>query len=126
MMEKNFKLVITTFLMIVIIACSTVVFADSVIIQPQGTQNAEVTNNNEVQNTTQNEIQNEVQNVAQNVVQNTATYNSVNTSATYNTNKDDTLPKTGVTDGYVVAILVIVCAISAIYAYRKIRDYNIK
>ena len=38
----------------------------------------------------------------------------------------NTLPKTGVTDGYVVAILVTVCAISAIYAYKKIRDYNIK
>ncbi len=115
MMRNNLKLVIITFLTIVIIACSTVVFADNtpVIIGP-GTQNEEIAENNE--------IQNEVQNVAQN----TATFNSVNTSTNYNTNTNNTLPKTGVTDGYVVAILVTVCAISAIYAYRKIRDYNIK
>lgn len=118
MMKNDLKLVIITFLTILIIACSTVVFADNSPIILQPTTNQEVTSNNEIQNTVQNEVKNETQNAT--------TYNSVNTSATYNTNKNDTLPKTGVTDGYVVAILVTVCALSAIYAYRKIRDYNIK
>ena len=58
----------------------------------------------------------------------TATTNTnvnTNTNTSYRTNTNtETLPKTGVTDGYVVAILVTVCAISAIYAYKKIRDYN--
>ena len=50
---------------------------------------------------------------------------NTNTNTSYRTNTNtETLPKTGVTDGYVVAILVTVCAISAIYAYKKIRDYN--
>lgn len=53
----------------------------------------------------------------QNTEQNT-TNNTANTTTT--------LPKTGVADGYVVAILVGVCAVSAIYAYKKIRDYNVK
>ena len=49
----------------------------------------------------------------------------IQTNTSYRTNTNtETLPKTGVTDGYVVAILVTVCAISAIYAYKKIRDYN--
>lgn len=60
---------------------------------------------------------------------NTVTENKVvNTSTSYNTttNKDQgTLPQTGETDIYVVAALVVICTISAIYAYRKIRDYNI-
>lgn len=123
MMRRNLKLVVITFLLTVIIACSTVVFADNtpILIQP-GTQNSETAENGEEQNAVQNETQNEVQNE----VQNTANYNTINTSATYDTNQNDTLPKTGVTDVYTVAILVIVCAISAIYAYKKIRDYNIK
>ena len=62
----------------------------------------------------------------QNTVANTTTNISVPSTTTNRVNTTQTLPQTGVTDGYVVAILVIVCAISAIYAYRKIRDYNIK
>ena len=61
------------------------------------------------------------------IVMNTTTNTNVNTNTntSYRTNTNtETLPKTGVTDGYVVAILVTVCAISAIYAYKKIRDYN--
>ncbi len=61
---------------------------------------------------------------------NTAVNRVVNTSTSYNTvptvnNAQATLPQTGETDIYVVAALVVVCTISAIYAYRKIRDYNI-
>ena len=61
-----------------------------------------------------------------NTVANTTTNISVPSTTTNRVNTTQTLPQTGVTDGYVVAILVTVCAISAIYAYRKIRDYNIK
>jgi hypothetical protein len=111
-MKYNFKLIIGIILTILILACSTVVFADNstVIITPGGTQN-ETVQNTEVINT-------ETQNSA---TQGTIFYNNVNT-----TQNTETLPKTGVTDGYVVAILVTVCAISAVYAYRKVRDFNIK
>lgn len=110
MMKKiNSKLIIELIIIVsLILALSTAVFADPVIVGG-GSAN------------TQNDV-NTVNNVP-NIVSNTT---SNNTSYRTNTNTNTTLPKTGVTDGYVVAILVTVCAISAIYAYRKIRDYNIK
>ena len=48
---------------------------------------------------------------------------TTNTSTSTNS---ETLPKTGVTEDITVMFFIIVCAISAIYAYKKIRDYNIK
>lgn len=44
----------------------------------------------------------------------------VNNSATLNSN----LPKTGITDNTIVFIVVGVCAVAAIYAYKKVRDYK--
>lgn len=41
-----------------------------------------------------------------------------------NVNSESTLPKTGVTEDITVMFFIIVCAISAIYAYKKIRDYK--
>lgn len=115
MMKRSSKLIIGIVLALVIIASSTLVFAANdetpAIIIGGDQSNTE----NTVENTTENTT-------SQN-------YTPLNTSTTYNTantNTTNTLPKTGVTDGYVVAILMVVCAISAIYAYRKIRDYNIK
>lgn len=106
---KNSKVIMEIVIIIsLLFALSTVVLADNTQIIIGGgstnTQNDTVTNIPEVINTTTNV--------------------STNTSTSYRTNNTETLPKTGVTDGYVVAILVTVCAISAIYAYKKIRDYN--
>lgn len=42
------------------------------------------------------------------------------------TNKvGNTLPQTGVTEDITVMFFIIVCIVSAVYAYKKIRDYNI-
>ena len=42
------------------------------------------------------------------------------------TNKvGNTLPQTGVTEDITVMFFIIVCVVSAVYAYKKIRDYNI-
>lgn len=106
---KNSKVIMEIVIIIsLLFALSTVVLADNTQIIIGGgstnTQNDTVKNIPEVINTTTNV--------------------STNTSTSYRTNNTETLPKTGVTDGYVVAILVTVCAISAIYAYKKIRDYN--
>lgn len=46
---------------------------------------------------------------------------TTNTSTSTNS---ETLPKTGVTEDITVMFFIIVCAISAIYAYKKIRDYK--
>ncbi|CDE10582.1 unknown [Clostridium sp. CAG:354] len=44
----------------------------------------------------------------------------VNNTSTLNSN----LPKTGIADNTVVFIVVGVCAVAAIYAYKKVRDYK--
>lgn len=44
----------------------------------------------------------------------------VNNTSTLNLN----LPKTGIADNTVVFIVVGVCAVAAIYAYKKVRDYK--
>lgn len=100
---KNSKVIMEIVIIIsLLFALSTVVLADNTqIIIGGGSTN------------TQNDTATNVPNV------------NTNTNTSYRTNTNtETLPKTGVTDGYVVAILVTVCAISAIYAYKKIRDYN--
>ena len=110
-MMKNSKVIMEIVIIIsLLFALSTVAFADNTQIIIGGgltnTQNDTVTN-------------------IPNVINTTNTNTNINTNTSYRTNTNtETLPKTGVTDGYVVAILVTVCAISAIYAYKKIRDYN--
>ena len=44
----------------------------------------------------------------------------VNNTSTLNSN----LPKTGIADNTIVFIVVGVCAVAAIYAYKKVRDYK--
>lgn len=43
-----------------------------------------------------------------------------------NTQVNETLPKTGITEDYAIIAFAIICGISAIYAYRKVKNYNIK
>lgn len=111
---KNSKVVMEIVIIIsLLFALSTVVWADNTqIIIGGGSTN------------TQNDTATNVPNVVMNTTTTNTNVNT-NTNTSYRTNTNtETLPKTGVTDGYVVAILVTVCAISAIYAYKKIRDYN--
>lgn len=49
---------------------------------------------------------------------------TTNTSTNTNGN-GNTLPKTGVTEDITVMFFIIVCLISAVYAYKKIRDYKV-
>lgn len=75
-------------------------------------------NNNEFEqiidnNTTPN-------NVAKNNT-NTSTATVNNTNNTNNTTK--TIPYTGI--DYSVVLIIAICGISAVYAYKKIRDYNV-
>ena len=50
---------------------------------------------------------------------------NTNTSIYNNTNNANTLPQTGIGDNTGMYIIMGICIISAIYAYKKIRDYNI-
>lgn len=47
--------------------------------------------------------------------------NNTNNSSIYN---NTNLPKTGIEDSIPVAMLVVVFGISAVYAYKKIKDYR--
>lgn len=52
---------------------------------------------------------------------NTNNTNNTNNSSVYN---NTNLPKTGIEDSVPVAMLVVVFGISAIYAYKKIKEYR--
>ena len=65
-----------------------------------------------------------------NTVNQNSTTNTANESVVQpDTNKtegssENNLPQTGVTEDITVMFFIIVCAVSAIYAYKKIRDYK--
>ena len=75
------------------------------------TTNTSNTNNNATNNTNTNTNRNNTNN----------TNNNTNNSSVYN---NTNLPKTGIEDSIPVAMLVVVFGISAIYAYKKIKDYR--
>lgn len=58
-----------------------------------------------------------------NATSNNNTNNTVNNVKTYNTNNSSDLPQTGIED-YNIGILLIICVASAIFAYKKVRDYK--
>jgi hypothetical protein len=87
-----------------------------------------VINGNSTTNTTQNATTNTTQNTT------TPTLNTTNTTGntaspvlntSNSTYQNTNLPNTGSNDLGVI-FLIIVCAGSALYAYKKIRDYNVK
>lgn len=67
--------------------------------------------NNTTNNVTNNVTNNKVNNIANNVTK--------NNTANNNTTK---IPNAGV--DYSIVFVIVVCGVSTIYAYKKIRDYN--
>lgn len=51
--------------------------------------------------------------------------NSTN-NTTNNISANETLPKTGITEDYAIIAFAVICGVSAIYAYKKVKNYNIK
>ena len=82
-----------------------------------GNTNTNTFTNIEEDNTTNNVINNTANNVINNTTNNVTT--NVNNA---NTNKT-TMPDTGVS--YSSVVIIAICGISAIYAYKKIREYNV-
>lgn len=68
-------------------------------------------------NTANNAVNNQVNNTTNRTVNNT-----INKVVNNNTNKT-TLPKTGANENILITLMVI-CAISGVYAYRKVKEYN--
>ena len=58
-------------------------------------------------------------------VPNTTTTPNILQPSTTNSAENTELPKTGVTEDITVMCFIIVCVIAAIFAYKKIRDYNV-
>ena len=87
------------------------------------------TTNSTIDDDNSNETTNEATlNVATNVATNEEKVQvvqpSTNTNVTDTSSSRNNLPQTGVTEDITVMFFIIVCVISAIYAYKKIRDYK--
>lgn len=122
-MKKLMKIFLIMVVGLTVALATTQVFADDFDDQFAG-NTVDLTTNEQPNNTTVTPAN---ETVANNVVNNT-TNNTVNNTVN-NTNKNSSynntnLPKTGVEDAIPVAILVVVCGISAVYAYKKINDYK--
>ena len=75
------------------------------------TSNTNSNSNNNTSNTNSSNNTNKALNMSNNT-SNSSVYNNTN------------LPKTGATDSIPVAMLVVVFGISAVYAFKKVRDYK--
>ena len=61
---------------------------------------------------------------ANNTANNTATNNSNATSLNSSSYNNTNLPETGLQDSLPIAVLIVVLGISAVYAYKKVKDYQ--
>lgn len=119
MKEKKIILIALAIIMLVIIGANTA-FATNVPIVIQPSNNTAQETNNVDNNTATNNV------VGNNTTNNTTTniISGTNNTSRYNNTNTTNLPKTGAND-YAIFAIIAVCAVSAIYAYKKIRDYNV-
>lgn len=91
------------------------------------------TNTNTNTNTNSNVAENNAVNNSNSLVENTNVTNNTNkvnntNSSIYNnvnnTTNNTNLPKTGIEDSIPTMVLVVIFGISAVYAYKKIKEYN--
>lgn len=137
--SKIFKKLVIVMLSLVLVAvCSTSVFAtdDDLFLSVNSTGNTasnatsdnSTTNNTATNNTNTNNTTNSSltanNTTTNNTVRNTATNNTTNNTSKTNNNVN-TLAKTGLSDtNGIVALIVVVCGVSAIYSYKKVNDYK--
>lgn len=107
---KSIKVVLLTITLFVLLSLGGQVFASDTIqlVSPDNNTTSNNTSGNKTTNNT----------VAPNSIKTTT--NKTNSSSYNNTN----LPKTGAEDYTAVYIILGVCAISAIYAYKKVKQYK--
>ena len=116
---KNNKKILT-FIILILISMTTIVFANSPVIIDQNSLGFDNNENYESLNDQGDTNTNTNTNTNNNT--NTNTNTNRNTSNNANTNSSK-LPQTGIED-YSIGIMIIICIASAIYAYKKVRDYN--
>ena len=120
-MSKMKKVIMVA--MIVLISCSLVVMSTTVkatdsTLDISGDLNIS-TGNATTANTTNGNITPSMNTTGNNDVIQPVTSNTTEGNST-----TDTLPQTGVTEDITVMFFIVVCTVSAIYAYKKIRDYK--
>ena len=126
---KIFKRLVIVMLSLVLVAVySTSVFAtdDDLFLSVNSTGNtaSNATSDNSTTNNTATNNTNTNNTTTNNTVRNTATNNTTNNTSKTNNNVN-TLAKTGLSDtNGIVALIVVVCGVSAIYSYKKVNDYK--
>lgn len=120
-MSKTKELIICIISIIaLILAVTTTVFAsDTQDISSLMGDNTSNTENNDFQQI--GDTTNNTNNNSTNTNVTATTTNNTNTNS--NVNKTATIPYTGI--DYSVLLIIAICGVSAVYAYKKIRDYNV-
>ena len=113
-------------LLVVIGICVIPVQASDIIDLDNLLQINQTTDTNVVNDINTNSLYNNTTtNTVTNTTANTMTNNSiVQPSVNKTSTSENKLPQTGVTEDITVMFFIIVCVILAIYAYKKIKDYN--
>lgn len=121
--SKSNKIVLVVLLMLVVMLVATNVLAtgnSGDVIQINITTNPSTNTETPTNTPTVNTTTNTATNVAAPI---TNTAGSTYTNTTGNTN---TLPQTGDASDYAIFLLIAISIVIAVYAYKKVRDYNIK
>ncbi len=121
--SKLVKVVIGAIVSLIVVVMANQVFADDVTDLTNLLGNSSSTNNS-VNNTTNNKTNSTSNNTLTNNSLNSLTNNSVLTTNNASVYNNSSLPKTGIEDHIPATILLVVFAVSAIYAYKKIQDYR--
>lgn len=127
------KTILVTLICLGVIAIATNVFADNTTFTDltntlnatntsSNTTSSNTTTNLTSSNTATNTSTNTANTTKVNTVNTTNTTNKTNTSSYNNTNTN--LPSTGLQDSMPIVVLVVVLGISAVYAYKKVKDYK--
>ncbi len=131
LIKNNKNFIIALFVILVILTISTVTSANGIfeVVPDNNTDDNsfvdlpdEGNNTNDTNIYGNNSNTNTNTNTNTNNNTNTNTNNNTNTNRNANTNSSK-LPQTGIQD-YTIGIMIIICIASAIYAYKKVKDYN--
>lgn len=122
--KKTKELIVCIIALIVLmLAVVTDVFAMS--IEDALGNNSAGNNFSTIPDATNTSTGNNTSNGTGNNIANNTSNNTTNTNKVNNTNRNNNataIPNTGV--DYSVVLIIAVCGISAVYAYKKIKDYN--
>lgn len=117
------KSTLIKFVSILLISVMVMMFSTNVFAATELSLPGSTSGNNTQTNTPNNTSDNTPSNASKNNISNNTSNGNTNrnSNSIYN---NTNLPKTGIEDSIPVAMLVVVFGISAVYAYKKIKDYR--